>query len=286
MDNVLFADTEVDLHQESDTPSEEKEDRAFVVALARGLRVLACFSSGDIMLGNTEIARRCKLSRTVVLRLTHTLASLGYLEQVEDEMKYRLGTATIALGNATLTQLDVRRVALPLLKDLAEFARADVWLAVRDRLSMICIQACRSSAALTLSLDIGTRLPMSGTAVGRAYLAVAPHAERRELMERLREVDEVQWQRIAALLDAAFAEHHETGCCVSLGEWQSGVNEIATAFSPGDRLPVIAVGIGGSALDLPEEYLRRVIRPKLLETVHRITYPLLRDHAAHLPDNG
>lgn len=258
-----------------DSRADDNEDRSFVVALARGLEVLACFSSGDTLLGNAEIARRCKLSKTVVLRLTHTLASLGYLEYDSDTAKYRLGTATIALGNATLTQLDVRRMARPLMKELAEFARADVSLAVRERLSMICIQTCRSHAALTLSLDIGTRIPMATTAMGRAYLAAAPHAERTELMERLREVDERQWQRVAPSIDAALTEYRETGCCLSLGEWQNGVNEIAAAFSPGDRLPVIAVGVGGSARELSAEFLRREVRPRLVEMMQRMTYPLV-----------
>lgn len=259
----------------SASTADDSEDRSFVVALARGLEVLTCFSAGDTMLGNAEIARRCKLSKTVVLRLTHTLASLGYLQYDPDTMKYRLGTATIALGNATLTQLDVRRMARPLMKELAEFARADVSLAVRERLSMICIQTCRSHAALTLSLDIGTRIPMSTTAMGRAYLAAAPYAERTELLERLREVDELQWQRVAPSIEAALAEYRVTGCCLSLGEWQNGVNEIAAAFSPGDRLPVIAVGVGGSASELSAEFLRREVRPRLVEVVQRMTYPAM-----------
>lgn len=258
-----------------DSTAGDNEDRSFVVALARGLEVLACFGSGDTLLGNAEIARRCKLSKTVVLRLAHTLASLGYLVHDSDTAKYRLGTATIALGNATLTQLDVRRMARPLMKELAEFARADVSLAVRERLSMICIQTCRSHAALTLSLDIGTRIPMATTSMGRAYLAAAPHAERTELLERLREVDELQWQHVAPSIDAALAEYRETGCCLSLGEWQNGVNEIAAAFSPGDRLPVIAVGVGGSAQELSAEFLRREVRPRLVEVVQRMTYPLV-----------
>ncbi|HEY0846234.1 MAG TPA: IclR family transcriptional regulator [Noviherbaspirillum sp.] len=249
------------------------EDRAFVVALARGLEVLACFHSGEVLLGLAEIARRCKLSRQATLRLTHTLASLGYLQYDAEVMKYRLGTATIALGNATLTQLDVRRMARPLIRELAAFVRADVALAVRERLSMICIQAVRSPAALTLGLDIGTRIPMAMTAMGRAYLAAAPYSERMELLERLREVDELQWQRIAPAIDASLSEYRETGCCVVIEEWQPGVSEIAAAFSPGDRLPMVAVGIGGSAQALAPEYLRREVRPRLLEVVRRMTYP-------------
>ena len=37
-----------------------KEDRHFVTALARGLELLACFRSGDKMLGNQELAERSK----------------------------------------------------------------------------------------------------------------------------------------------------------------------------------------------------------------------------------
>ena len=40
-----------------------KEDRHFVAALARGLSVLSCFSSGEKMLGNLDIAKRCKLPK-------------------------------------------------------------------------------------------------------------------------------------------------------------------------------------------------------------------------------
>ena len=79
-----------------------KEDRHFVTALARGLSVLSSFSSGEKMLGNLEIAKRCKLPKSTVSRLTYTLTKLGYLVYVEETGRYRLGTSTLALGNATL----------------------------------------------------------------------------------------------------------------------------------------------------------------------------------------
>ena len=46
-----------------------KEDRHFVTALARGLDVLACFRSGDAMLGNGELAQRCDLPKSTISRL-------------------------------------------------------------------------------------------------------------------------------------------------------------------------------------------------------------------------
>ena len=77
-------------------PPKGKEDRHFVTALARGLEVLGCFRSGDRLLGNTEIARRCGLPKSTVSRLTYTLTRIGYLHYDEDSGKYRLGTSTLA----------------------------------------------------------------------------------------------------------------------------------------------------------------------------------------------
>ena len=131
-----------------------KADRHFVTALARGLEVLACFRHGDRMLGNQELAQRCGLAKSTVSRLTNTLTKLGYLVYVEDSAKYSLGTATLSLGSAMLSRLDIRKLAHPSMQELAEFGQCMVSLGSRDRLSMIYIDAVRGSAAVTLSLDM------------------------------------------------------------------------------------------------------------------------------------
>src|SRR5690606_32890354 len=88
--------------REAPRPKPGKQDRHFVTALSRGLDVLACFRSGSRMLGNQEISERCKLPKSTVSRLTYTLTKLGYLHYVKESGKYRLGTATLALGSAVL----------------------------------------------------------------------------------------------------------------------------------------------------------------------------------------
>src|ERR1700737_196685 len=147
-----------------------KTDRHFVTALARGLEVLACFRHGDRMLGNQELSKRCGLAKSTVSRLTHTLTQLGYLVYIEESAKYSLGTATLSLGSAMLSRLDIRKLAHPLMQELAEFSQCTVSLGSRDRLSMIFIDAVRGSGAITLSLDSGARIQIATTAMGRASL--------------------------------------------------------------------------------------------------------------------
>ena len=63
------------------------------------------------------------LPKSTVSRLTYTLTKLGYLHYVRESGKYRLGTATLALGSAVLGRFDVRDLARPLMQELADAHR-------------------------------------------------------------------------------------------------------------------------------------------------------------------
>lgn len=256
-----------------------KEDRHFVSALARGLKVLTCFKSGEELLGNHELARRSGLPKSTISRLTYTLTKLGYLHFAQDAVKYRLGTATLALGSAMLARMDIRRLARPMMQDLANFSRAMVSLGVRERLNMIYIENCRSQSALTLILDVGSRIPLATTAMGRAYLAILPEDERAALLEQIRAQDEVNWPKIHAGIDTALEQYQRYGCCGSFGDWQKDVNAIAVAFRPGNNMPIMSINCGGPAFHLSPEFLLGEVRPRLLDIVKNLEMSLGVDRA-------
>jgi DNA-binding IclR family transcriptional regulator len=242
-----------------------KQDRHFVTALARGLEVLACFRHGDRMLGNQEFARRCGLAKSTVSRLTHTLTKLGYLVYVEDSAKYSLGTATLSLGSAMLSRLDIRKLAHPLMQQLAEFGQCMVSLGSRDRLSMIYVDAVRGTAAVTLSLDSGARIQIATSAMGRAYLTAVTEDERNDIMQRVRELADVdRWPELQRGVAKALRDIRELGVCCSFGEWQKDVNAIAVPVRPGGGLPPMAINCGAPAYMVSKEFLLERVRPRLI----------------------
>ncbi|WP_234483429.1 IclR family transcriptional regulator [Noviherbaspirillum pedocola] len=250
-----------------------KEDRHFVTALARGLDLLACFRSGDKLLGNQELAERSRLPKSTVSRLTYTLTKLGYLQYDEALGKYRLGSATLALGSAMLSRLDIRQLARPLMQELADFSQTMVSLGMRDRLSMIYVENCRSQAALTLRLDVGARIPIASTAMGRAYLAEVSSAERNDILERVRDLDELAWPTLRDRMARAVEEYQTLGCCTSFGDWQPDVNAIAVAFRPADNAPPMSINCGGPAFNLKQEFLLEEVRPRLIAMVNTLRRP-------------
>lgn len=253
-----------------------KADRHFVTALARGLQVLACFRSGDSQLGNQELAERCGLPKSTVSRLTMTLTRLGYLIQTPDTGRYRLGMATLSLGSAMLSRLDLRQVARPLMQELAAFSGASVSLGARDRLSMIYIEHCRGPAALTLSMDVGARIPLATSAIGRAYLAVIDETQRAQIMDEVRAEDETAWTKVRAGIERAVKDHAKLGVTCSFGDWQKDVNGIARAFQPGGGLPPMAISCGGAASGLSRDFLLDQVRPRLIELTQRLEATLPR----------
>ena len=251
-------------------PGGAKEDRHFVTALARGLHVLQCFKSGEERLGNQELADRCSLPKSTVSRLIYTLTKLGFLHQVEESGRYRLGMATLTLGGTTLSRLDVKEIGRPLMQELANATGCMVALGMRDGMSMLYIETCRSHSFVTLNLNLGSRIPVATTAMGRACIAAMKPSARRALEERIRLSDPTSWPHIEAGIHTAIAELEELGCCRSFGDWRNEVHAIATPVKVGRAMPLMVVSASGPAQAMLAEFFMREVRPKLLATVREI----------------
>jgi DNA-binding IclR family transcriptional regulator len=255
-------------------------DRNYVTALARGLEVLGCFRRGEGLLGNQEIAARCGLPKSTVSRLTHTLTDLGYLHHVPELGRYRLGTAVLALGSAMLGGLDVRRLARPLMQQMAAETRTVIGLGMRDRRSVVYLELARGDSAISLNLEVGSRISLTSSAMGRAWWAACDPEERERMMDRLRGPDEEAWQKLRRGVGRAVAEHREFGCCCSFGDWQPDVNAIALGFQPGGGMPPMVVNCGAPSFVVSPEDLLREARPRLAALVARL------DHSMDLSGNG
>lgn len=248
---------------------ESIKDRQFVTALARGLELLRCFTPRESQLGNQELAKRTGLPKPTVSRLTHTLTRLGYLKHVPQVGKYQLETGVMSLGYAMLSNLSIRSVAHPLMEQLANHAQAAVAMGARDRLNMVYLDVVQGEANLTMRRQIGTRLALHSSAIGRACLAAMPEKERDFLLDHIRERFSADWPTIRKGLERAFRDYVDYGFCLSLGEWHRGVNAAAVALvHESDGL--LAFNCGGPSFHLTRERLEDDIGPRLVHMVNNI----------------
>ncbi|UGQ49046.1 IclR family transcriptional regulator [Massilia endophytica] len=249
---------------------DEDKDRQFVNALARGLELLRCFRPGEVFLSNAELARRCSLAKPTVTRLTYTLTRLGYLHYSEAQGKYQLGPGVLALGYRMLSTLDLRAMARPLMAELAEYAQASVSLGARDRLKMVYLETCRSSANVTLRLDVGSRIPLATTAMGKALLCALPQPERDYLMDHMRRKDKELWPKVKAGIEQGFRDYQDRGFTISAGEWQNDVHAVGVPVLDVNGEQLMAFNCGGPAFLLPRERLEEDLGPRLARLARTI----------------
>lgn len=251
-------------------PHHEGVDRQFVTALARGLDVLRCFRSGEERLGNQQLAERCKLPRSTVTRLTYTLTKVGYLHQEQASGRYRLGMAALGIGGSTLARLEVKEKSQPLLQAVAESTGLQLALGVRDDLAMLYVDTCHGNSILTLQLNVGSRIPIATTAMGRACLAGMDEISRRDILARIRALDPVRWPKIKTGVEQAVRELAEYGCCGSFGEWRSEVHGIGIPLNLGSALPDMVVTAAGPAMTRSRDSYMAEVRPLLISLVQDI----------------
>lgn len=251
------------------------EDRKFVTALSRGLDLLRAFGPRDRWLTNQEMAKRTGLAKPTVSRLAYTLTRLGYLRFSDQLNKYALGNAALSLGYAALGQMDLRRVARPLMQDLSQHAKASVHLAVNDRRSMQVVDTYWDTAAFVV--DIGSRIPVATTSLGRAYVCALSPVERKRVLEELREARPDDWAVNKKRFDQAFRDYEELGFCFGLGDWRREVNAVSVPLVPPDGSQIVVIGCSGPAFQLEPDMLRRDVGPRLLALVGNVLSALQRD---------
>ncbi len=252
-------------------PVKEKDNSGDeVAALARGLTVLRCVATAEAPLSNRELASLTGIPKPSVSRITATLVHSGYLSRLPDSERFMLTSSVLELSHGFLRNFDIRARSRPFLLELAEQTSLSVHLAVRDRLDMVVIDAIKPRSAILVSrLDVGSRISLGRTAVGRAYLAALPPAERDTLIACLRATEGDDGWPLTGRIDSALQSIAEQGYAIATGEWYAGLNAIAAAFvgPSGERY---AVNCGGAAQQCSREWLIGHAAPLLLDCVAKI----------------
>jgi DNA-binding IclR family transcriptional regulator len=245
-------------------------DRKFVVALARGLEVLRVFTPSDGLLGNQEISARTGLPKATITRLTYTLTLLGYLSHIERLGKYQLAPAALALGYSTLANMRIRQIARPHMQVLANYSGGSVALGSRDRLNLLYVEHCRAKSAVMLRLDVGARIPIATTAMGRALIAAVPEKEREFLMRHIAKREGKAWPKVRAGIERAVKDLASRGFTLSVGDWQRDVAAVGAVLMPSDGSGLFAFNCGAPAFHFSRSRLESEIGPRLVNMVRNI----------------
>lgn len=245
-----------------DLEAPESEGRAATSsALSRGLNLLAAFVEPPVWLGNSDLVQRTGLPAPTVARLLKSLSALGLLTYSESRRQFRLASGVLALSGGARDASSVGEEIRPRLQDIADRHHVHVSLAVQDGTDALHIEACHSATTLmTLRLEVGSRIPLAGTATGHAILAAMTEGERRSVFEQLRARHSKNWPAISAAIAEAEQEVAATGYTRSVGSWHTDINGVAVPFRPRGASAAMSIACGAPSRHLPAEKLSEIGR--------------------------
>lgn len=155
-----------------------------IAVLDRALDVLEALAEapGDASLGVSEIARRIGATKTAAFRILVNLERRGYVDKDPATATYALGTRLAYLGERSLSAIDLRGAARPMLAELHRRFGETVNLAVRDGAEIVYVDMIESGHGLRMAARIGGRDALHSTALGKAILAFLPPEARDDLL--------------------------------------------------------------------------------------------------------
>lgn len=258
-----------DLHSDEG----EGKDRNFVTALARGLEILRCFRDGEATLTNSDFSERTGLPKATISRLTHTLCALDYLVADTRAGTYRLSAGVLHLGFGVLSAIDIGDRAQQEMRRLRDGPNGYLTAALGEQhqLDVVYLATCNSHESVTLSIRVGTRLPLFHSAIGQAILVGMEEDARAAVFELAGQKGADVAAEGRKLFAQAQATYEDKGFCTGYGNWRADVNGIAMPVFSLGRARVYGLNVGGPSYRVKPKQLESVYGPLLKQTAEMLS---------------
>ncbi len=207
-----------------------------IPAATRTLAVFEIFAREKRALSNSDMARLLGVADSSCLDMLHTLHTLGYLMRTPRTRRF-YPTARLFETAQQISQNDpLTAVAREAVEQLAEKTGESAFFGILDRHAVKVIAAQPSTKALRYVVEVGNRVSLNASALGKALLGLHSADEAAELIKdlSLRQVTDRTLADPKRLL-ADVAKGRERGWYEAVDEGGEGVSGLAMSGWIGDH---------------------------------------------------
>jgi IclR family acetate operon transcriptional repressor len=230
-----------------------------VQSVDRTLDVLEALAAAGGAARSKEVAEAAGLPMPTVHRLLATLVSRGYVLQLPDR-SYCLGSRLVRLGAVAARQSGVH--LQPVLDRLVDRLEETVNLAFFTQEAMTYVAQSASHRSMRMFTEVGRRVAMHSSGVGKAVLSTLPQEEVRHLLAAAAP-PAVRETVLAEVLRA-----RRCGYAIDDEEQEAGVRCLAVPVLGGPAPAALSVSAPSSRL-VPEVYER--VANQLRATARELT---------------
>ncbi len=247
---------------------------ATLKSVERAIAILKSFSLERPERGVTELSRELGVHKSTVSRLMTTLERGGLLNRNPQTERYRLGIELVGLAAQVTSFMDVRQVARPFLRGLAESCQETVNLAVWDAGEVVNLEQFVPPARQVKNIGwVGRRMCPHCTAAGKVLMAHLPPSELDEILRSDLERFTPHTITDPQILRRELLRAREQGCALAREELEEGLNAVAAPVFDYSGEVICAITVAGPAYRVTPELFPE-LASRLIETADQISKQL------------
>ncbi len=242
-----------------------------VKSLVKGLAVIQAFNIKQPKMTLSEVATVTGFSRAASRRFLQTLVMEGYAKQ--EGKLFSLTAKVLNLGFAYLSSQDIWQHGKPLIQELVEQLNESCSAAVLDGEDVVYVaRVATTKRIMSISLNVGTRLPAFATSLGRVLLADLCNKELGNFLRRCEIEQYTQYTMTdKAELMTEITRVKQQGYCIVEQELELGLSSISVPVFDGMGKVVAALSISTHFSQTQKETLITKILPALQSCAEKIT---------------
>ena len=207
-----------------------------VTSLRRGLEILRLLNQEGYREVRT-LHDATGLPKPTIVRMLDTLIAAGYVIR-NDVGRYLVTAKVLSLANGYQATEYLLRVAEPAME---QFRSRHGWpsdLAVFDYDAMVIVNTGRRPGTLSSNRNVGSRLPVTVTSLGRAHLAFCSPAERERIIQRLNDSRDPteQLAKDPKAVEELIRRVRRQGYATSDREYLTNTRAVAVPIMIGDKV--------------------------------------------------
>jgi IclR family KDG regulon transcriptional repressor len=225
-----------------------------VQSVERAISILRSFSLEKPERGVTELSRELGLHKSTVSRLMITLERGGLLTRNPENERYRLGVDLIGMAGQVASYMDVREVARPFLRQLAEACQETVNLSVLDLDQVVNLEQFVPAERQVKNLGrVGRRMHAHCTAAGKVLLAHLSAQDLEWILATGLESFTPHTITDAQDLRRALVRVRQQGYAVAQEELEEGLNVVAAPIYDHTAQAMAAISVAGPVYRITPE---------------------------------
>ena len=228
-----------------------------VQSIGRAFAILEEVARNREGIGLSELCRRVGLHSSTTFHLIKTMVSLGYVRQLKDSKRYRLGRPIFLLAAQSLDEIEMVNVAMPFLEEIAEASDESAIFGVRLNSSLAVLARAQGHGPFQATDQVGTLRPLHATAAGKQLLAALSTEQLALYLERTSlEAFTSRTLTTTEALRREIQEIRRSGIATEDGEFRPEVHSIAVGIHDFTARQVGVLSLSGPSWRMTAERMQ------------------------------